>query len=241
LQAVVAAGGDGTVSVVAVRTPNDVPIAILPLGTENLVAKYLQLTCNPAELALAIAQGTTKQIDCGLANGKIFLVMVGIGFDAQVVLEMTRQRKGHIHHWSYAMPIWKSILAYRFPKLKITCQEQSDAPKTWTARWVFVANLPRYAAGLPIASWAESDDGRLDVCTFKRGGLFRSLYYFAFLFLNRHRMLNAFRTCKATHIRIEVDGGVETPVAYQLDGDHGGELPVEIEVIPNRIKLIVSA
>ncbi len=227
-------------SVVAVRTPTQVPIAILPLGTENLVAKYLQLTCDPAELALAIAHGATKQIDCGLANGKIFLVMVGIGFDAQVVLEMTRQRKGHIRHWSYTMPILRSIFAYRFPKLKITCQEHDAAPNSWTARWVFVANLPRYAAGLPIASWAESDDGRLDVCTFKRGGLFRSLYYFAFLFMNRHRMLKAFRTSKATRVRIEVDSETTTPVAYQLDGDHGGELPVEIEVIPNRIKLIVA-
>ncbi len=244
LLAVVAAGGDGTASAVATRTPTDVPVGILPLGTENLLAKFLKLTCSPKELAQAISDGNTRSIDCGYANGKLFLIMVGIGFDAQVVLEMTRARKGHIHHWSYAIPIVRSILQYRFPELLITAstvaKEVQDLTDTqrWHARWVFVANLPRYAAGLPIADWAASDDGLLDVCTFRGGGIIRSLRYFLYLLFNRHRTLSAFSTHKASHIRIELVDAKHPPVSYQIDGDYGGVLPLDIQVIPNRLRLI---
>jgi diacylglycerol kinase family enzyme len=236
LRAVVAAGGDGTVSAVATRCPVEVPIAVLPLGTENLLAKHLKITQDVHTLAAAISEMKTCCIDCGEANGKLFLIMVGIGFDAQVVFEMSRNRTGHIKHWSYAMPILRSIWQYRFPKLSISLEGENNESHSWHARWVFIANLPRYAAGLPIADWAKDDDGLLDVCSFRGGGVLRSLRYFGFLILNRHRYLTSFRSHKAHAVRIEA----AEPVTYQIDGDHGGQLPLEIRILPRRLTVVVT-
>lgn len=235
LRAVVSAGGDGTVSAVASRCPASVPIAILPLGTENLLAKHLGITQDATLLANAIASLKTSCIDCGEANGKLFMIMVGIGFDAHVVSELSRNRTGHIKHWSYALPIFRSLWSYRFPKLHIKIEDESSEAHAWHARWVFIVNLPRYAAGLPIASWAKDDDGLLDVCSFRGGGILRSLRYFGFLIFNRHHQLSSFRSHKSRSVRIESS----EPVSYQIDGDHGGELPLDIRILPKRLTLIV--
>ncbi len=247
LRTVIAAGGDGTVSAVASRSAPHIPIAILPLGTENLLAKHIGCTLDLAQLTRSIKQLETLRLDCGTANDRLFLVMVGVGFDAHVVKEMNRVRRGHIQRWSYAAPITRSLWLYRFPKLRITAngvvQQTLDSPLLkepvihdhiqWSARWVFVANVPRYAGGLPIANWAACDDGLLDICSF-RGGLARSFRYLLYLAANRHRTLSSFRTEAATSLHIESDA----PVCYQIDGDYGGMLPVDIKVLPKRLCLV---
>src|SRR5688572_642697 len=81
LRAVVAAGGDGTLSLIANRTPPGTPLAILPLGTENLLAKYLELTADPQQLSRTIAAGCAVQLDAGQAGDRIFTLMAGCGFD----------------------------------------------------------------------------------------------------------------------------------------------------------------
>ena len=85
LRAVVAAGGDGTVSLLANCLPPQTPIAILPLGTENLLAKFFGLAANAKSIAEMIANGRTVRMDAGRANGQLFLVMASCGFDADVV------------------------------------------------------------------------------------------------------------------------------------------------------------
>ena len=85
LRCVVAAGGDGTISLLANQLPDNTPLAILPLGTENLLAKYLGVSSDPTVLADMIVAGNCRQLDVGRANGKLFLVMASCGFDADVV------------------------------------------------------------------------------------------------------------------------------------------------------------
>ena len=72
LRCVVAAGGDGTISLLANLLPDNTPLAILPLGTENLLAKYLGVSSDPQVLADMIVAGNCRQLDVGRANGKLF-------------------------------------------------------------------------------------------------------------------------------------------------------------------------
>lgn len=229
LRCVIAAGGDGTATAVANMVSVDTPVLVAPLGTENLLAKHLRLSNDIVGIVAAVEQLHCAQIDAGRANGRLFLVMVGIGFDAEVVRQMSATRRGHIRHWSYAMPIAQSAWRYRFPPLAIDCNGSR-----WHACWAFVTNVPRYAAGLPISPWADASDGMLDVSSFRGGGIVRSMHYLIFLSLNRHRGLRDFRTDRTTRLSIRADH----PVIYQLDGDFGGELPVEIEVVPGRLRLV---
>jgi len=232
LRAVVAAGGDGTVSLLANCLPPQTPLAILPLGTENLLAKYLGLTADPDMIANMIAAGRTVRLDSGRANGKLFLVMASCGFDAEVVRRVHSQRKGHIRHWSYVRPIIRAISQYRYPKLRV---QTSDSEKPISAKWAFVFNVPRYAMNLPIVWDADPSDGQLDLCTFRGGNLLRGLFYLVAICLRQHRGWGFSHFRQFDKIRIEAD----QRVPYQLDGDPGGVLPLEIEVIPKFLRLVV--
>jgi diacylglycerol kinase (ATP) len=232
LRAVVAAGGDGTVSLLVNGLPADVPLAILPLGTENLLAKYLGMTPEPEKLAGLIEAGIVTRLDAGSANGKLFLVMASCGFDADVVKRLHSNRKGNIRHWSYAGPIFQAMGQYRYPDIRIRFDDESE---TVVAKWAFVFNVPRYALNLPIVEQADSCDGFLDLVIFRGGSLIRGLYYLFQLLTGQHRRKKSrFRRFRA--VTIESD----EPVSYQLDGDPGGELPLQIVVQPARLKVVVG-
>ena len=266
LRTVVAAGGDGTVGLVVNNTPAGAPITVLPLGTENLLAKHLGMAHDPAEVQRVIRQGDMVRFDAGRANGRIFLLMASCGFDADVVRRLHSERHGHIHQLSYARPIFDSILNYQYPELRITCEPaiSPDAAHLGTgasqtvqveavqveaaavesanghsvepilARWAFVMNLPRYAAGLQIVPQALGDDGLLDVCTFKEGSLWSGLTYLAGVLMGQHQTYSDCVNRRAARVRIESD----EPAPYQLDGDPGGFTPLEIDVVPSRLTML---
>ncbi|HUG67792.1 MAG TPA: diacylglycerol kinase family protein [Pirellulaceae bacterium] len=240
LRCVVSAGGDGTVALLANRLPRDTPLAVLPLGTENLLSKHLQMRGDPAEVCQTICEGRAQKFDAGRAGDQIFLIMAGCGFDAEVVRRLHNERTGHIHHLSYAKPIWDSIHNYDYPELRVHCEiPASDSTpartQTITARWAFVVNLPRYAGGLRIAPDASGNDGLLDVCTFKDGSLWSGLRYLSGVILGQHASWDDCVTVRAAKIRIDSD----SPVPLQLDGDPSGFLPTEIDVLPDHLTLLV--
>lgn len=242
LRCVVSAGGDGTVALLVNRLPRDTPIAVLPLGTENLLSKHLGMKGGAEEVCRTICGGRAARFDAGKAGDQIFLIMAGCGFDAEVVRRLHNERTGHIHHLSYAKPIWDSIQNYDYPELRVHCEipatDATDArTQTITARWAFVVNLPRYAGGLRIAPLASGKDGLLDVCTFKDGSLWSGLRYLSGVLLGQHASWDDCVTVRASRIRIESDQAVP----LQLDGDPGGYLPVEIDVLPSHLTLLVPS
>jgi diacylglycerol kinase (ATP) len=241
LRGVVAIGGDGTAAEIVNRTPVGTPIAVFPTGTENLLAGYLGIQKDPAALAVTIAAGRTVWLDAGRAGERIFLLMASAGFDAEVVHRLHSERSGNIRHLSYIKPIWHAIRNYRYPELRVKCalsEGSSDQPQ-WSepidCRWAFTFNLPKYGFGLKFAPQASGLDGLFDVCTFRRGRLLPGLGYLASVVLRLHRGLPGFKLTKCSRLRIESD----EPVHYELDGDPGGTLPVELEVVPRRLRLVV--
>ncbi|MCP4079393.1 MAG: protein BmrU [Planctomycetaceae bacterium] len=232
LRCVVAAGGDGTIGLLVNRLPPHTPFTILPQGTENLLAKHLKIPFEPEAVAAMIAEGISAKLDAGRANGQLFLIMASCGFDAEVVRLVHLAREGNISHWAYAKPIFESIRKYKYPTLSIYCDDEKKPVK---AKWSFVFNVPRYAMGLPIADQADAMDGHLDLCAFRGGNLLNGLLYLVGILLRRHRRWKDTRVEVLRKIRIEA----EAPVPYQIDGDPGGFLPLEIEVVPQRLNIIV--
>jgi len=240
LRVLVAAGGDGTAAELVNRTPAGLPITIMPLGTENLLARYAGLSANPEAVSETVAAGETVELDAGRANGRIFLLMASCGFDAEVVRRVHSQRSGHVRRWNYAQPIVQLIRSYQYPPLRIYWLDSGgDGHETplepLVARWVFLSNLPPYAAGLRIAPGADGTDGQLDLCAFRRGSLVTGLGYLARVVLGRHQDLADCTTGRFGRIRIESDD----EVPYQLDGDAGGVLPLDVEVVPRRFRLLI--
>lgn len=258
LQCIVSAGGDGTVSAIANRVDASVPIAIFPLGTENLLALHLGLTADPVAAADSVLANQQVSMDVGSASGQLFLVMLSIGFDALVVQDMTHRRRGHINRFSYGGPIVRSMMGYRFPMLHFAAGEpisaaeipkaSSGAPAgdaTTTTReippaaWAFVFNVPRYAAGLEFCPAADPHDEKLDLCTFRRPGLVNGFSYLFQLWLSRHQRSRDFLHTRVSRLTVSCPTRADIP--FQIDGDFGGTLPVEIETLPGRLRLLTPA
>jgi diacylglycerol kinase family enzyme len=252
LRALVGVGGDGTAAELVNRTAVGVPLTLLPAGNENLLARYLGLAGTAEGCCQTLAAARVVRLDAARAGDRIFLLMASCGLDAEVVRRVHARRTGHVRRRSYFKPILDSIRSYQYPEVQM-CRSEApagggarwsapvpEAPR-WSAplgvRWLFAFNVPRYGGGLRIAPQADPADGLLDICTFRRGGLWRSLCYTAAVLAGQHRRLADCRLERAARLRITS----QEPVPYQLDGDPGGFLPVELEVLPKRMTLLVPS
>ena len=236
LRAVVAIGGDGTVGAVLNGTPAGTPIAVVPAGTENLLAKYLGCSREASDLSKLLQDGVVVRLDAGCANGRLFSLMISAGLDAEVVRQVHAERTGNITHLAYAKPILGSLRRYKYPPLRVRSTDEAGAEHQVEGRWVFGVNLPRYAQGLPIAAEANGADGLLDLRVFERGGVAAGLWYLWHVVRRRHHRLSSVTAERRREFRIESDA---EDVAYQLDGDPGGVLPVDVAVEPGRLSLLV--
>ncbi len=250
LRTLISVGGDGTVAELVNRTAPGLPMTVFPAGNENLLARHFGLGPTPEECCRTVVEGAVVRRDAGQANRRIFLIMVSCGFDADVVHCLHLHRTGHVTSASYFNPIMASIRHYDYPELRVYWNEDGVAetgvtPRAQPAqpsetipdgvRWLFAFNLPCYGAGLQIAPEADGSDGLLDVCTFRQGGLWHGLYYTAAVLTGAHRWLTDFAQRRVGRLRVTSD----SKVPYQLDGDPGGFLPVDIEVLPKRLTLVV--
>jgi len=249
LKALVGVGGDGTAATLVNRTKPGTPVTLLSAGTANLLSKHYRLPSRPEKLADMIEQGTVRTFDAGLARfgntERLFLVMGSCGFDAHVVNGVhahreKRYRQGHVRgahisYFSYIKPLLKSLWQYKFPKMTIECLDE-PALTIPDIRWTFVFNINRYAWGLPLAPFAKENDGTLDHTLFRGGTVFHGVLYVALAqCFSLHRFLPTARLGQRTRYRISS----AVPIPFQLDGDPGGELPLELEIVPNRFTFLV--
>jgi diacylglycerol kinase (ATP) len=233
LKGIVAAGGDGTLLDVANRFP-EVPIAVLPLGTENLFSRSLGLTCDGAKLAEIIAAGRTARFDCARANERRFLVVASVGFDAEVIHLAHARRTGRIRRWFYAIPIAIAWARYSYPTVTVQIDGDKESQQ---ACLVLVANLSRYALGLPITPHASGHDGLLDVCLFQCPGRWRLVRDLMAVLQGAHFQQKHVVMRQARRVVISGTDGV--PV--QVDGDPGGQTPITMEIDPAAIQIFVPA
>ena len=239
LRALVAAGGDGTAAELANRTTPGVPLALFPIGTENLLARYLKIDRSPETLGRIICGGMVRQLDAGSAHGRLFLLMAGCGFDARVVERLHQHRPAHIRRLSYLRPILQSMGDYSFPEICLDFLDDETGRVTASlspVRWALVFNLPCYGGGLSLAPDANGADGLFDVCSFRDGSLWHGLQFCLAAYLRQHQRLAAWAARRSRRLRIRS----EERVPYQLDGDPGGYLPVELQVVPGRLHILVA-
>ena len=231
---IVAAGGDGTVHTLINDRPS-APLAVLPLGTENIFAREYGFTLDMELLAGRIARGETRTIDLGRVGERRFSLMLGVGIDADVAHRLARWRAQgaklkRVSYLSYINPGLSSLWRYAYPELEI----DADGERM-TGAYALIFNIPRYALGLPIAPGARADDGLLDWVVFRKPGKFRLLGYIVSVLGRSHLQRSDVRHGRAKRIRIT--GVKDAPV--QVDGDPFGTTPVEAEVVPSALTVVV--
>ena len=230
--AIVAAGGDGTVLDILNRHP-EIPVAILPLGTENLIARHYAIPHrNGRFVAQMIAAGRQATIDLGLVGHRRFAIMVSCGFDSTVLARAHADRSGNITRRHYVQPIVASLRKYRYPEVRVYVDDQLEP---LVGGMVIVGNLPRYAFSLPLVPQAAPQNGRLAVRVFRHRSMFQLLSDLGNVLLRRGR---SWPGCiDASALRVRIESSEVVPV--QADGDPAGETPVDIEVLPRAARLIV--
>lgn len=230
LRCVVAAGGDGTVGDIVTRYPQ-APVAVLPLGTENLLARYFQLPRSGRELARIIHASRQVVLDVGQLGSRRFLICAGVGLDAAVIHDVHHARRGHITKAQYVWPILRWMCRRNWPDLTI----RDDRDQEFHAQHVLMFNLRMYARGLRWVNAAAGDDGRLDVRLFQRLSVLKcvSLLWSAWWGTIESRRDVVCLSTSSITIRSDV------PVPVHVDGDPAGMTPVEITVIPRTLRLFV--
>jgi len=237
LRTLIGAGGDGTAAALVNGTVEGVPIALFPAGNCNLLARYYGLSNDPEVFCQTICDGTTVRVDAGLANGRIFLLMASCGFDAEVVRRVHERRTGHVCNQTYFKPIVESIWSYPYPEIRVHCEDDEGVSplSQLSVRWLFAFNLPCYAGDILVAPHADGSDGLFDVCGFRYGGLLPGLWSLLMVLARQHHRIPGCTTCRTKRLRLTS----EAEVPYQLDGDPGGVLPLDLQVLPGRLTLVV--
>jgi diacylglycerol kinase family enzyme len=231
LVCLVAAGGDGTVAELVNRYPG-VRLAVLPLGTENLLAKHLGISRSGRFVAEVIARGRTRILDLCEVNERRCVLMMSCGFDADVIHRLHASRSGHITRLTYLQPIWQSLRKYDHPEMRLYV-DGAEAP--FAARLAVFANMPVYAFGLPVAKTARDDDGRLDLRLFQPSTPFQMMGDFCKVALNLHERSVNVTSLEATDVRVESD----IPVPIQIDGDPFGFTPATVRVLRSALEVFV--
>ncbi|MFB6864781.1 diacylglycerol kinase family protein [Streptomyces virginiae] len=170
---VVACGGDGTVRVCAdVVTGTGIPLALVPCGTGNLLARNLDLPSDPASALDEALAGGDFGIDVGRVQGDglpptRFTVMAGAGFDAAMVRDASPALKAHLGWAAYALSAARHL---RDPRMRLSLRLDGGRRIRRRARMVVIGNVGALQAGLELLPRARPDSGRMEVVLFDPRG-----------------------------------------------------------------------
>jgi YegS/Rv2252/BmrU family lipid kinase len=238
---IIAAGGDGTIHSVlpafAERAQSGaasaVPLAVLPVGSVNVLARELRLPLSLPDAARVIAHGARKPVDLGLFNDRPFLLMAGIGFDAAVVGAINTRTKAKFGVIEYVARGLRAMLSQPAHPFTITCEEMTLDIRSWQ---LIVANALNYTYGWTFAPHARIDDGCLDLCILPdRGRLARLRQILAIL---RRKPRAAGMTC-VTGAEFTISS--PSPVSIQLDGDPAPAITAaRVSVLPKALQIIIG-
>jgi YegS/Rv2252/BmrU family lipid kinase len=235
---VLAAGGDGTVMACAtVLAGDDVPLAVLPSGTGNLLASNLDLP-NDVEGALEVAlRGDRRRIDVGAVGGDRFVVMSGIGFDAAMLRDADPALKARIGALAYVL---SGLRQLRRRPTEFRIRLDSLPPISRVGQGVLVGNFGRLQGGLEVLPDAEPDDGVLSVGVLGTRSLSDWLRLAGRVLLGRVRGSTGppLEVFSAQRVEIECD----RPQPVQRDGDPAAPTRrFAVEVIPDALTMCVPA
>ncbi len=222
-ETIVAAGGDGTVNeVVNGIAGTDAALGLLPLGTMNVFATELGLPASDLRRCWEIIQeARVRRIDLPSVNGKHFVQLAGVGFDAQVVKETSRTFKRSFGPLSYIVSA-AQIAARTPPELRI----ESENALTEEGSFVLVGNGRLYGGPFPFFKHAALDDGLLDVLVFKRLNYIEIVRYMQDVIFSSQITSPEVEYFQTKSLRVSSEGAV--PV--EVDGELIGNCPVQFNI-----------
>lgn len=229
--AIVAAGGDGTVNeVVNGLAGSDVPFGILPVGTMNVFATELGIPMGSLSKAWKIIDaGNIRSIDLAKANSGYFVQLAGIGLDAEVVRQTTPDSKKALGPVSYLLTL-AQVVARKPPRITIQTPEHKDREGSF----VLVGNGRFYGGPFTMFKDAKLDDGLLDVMVFQNQSHWDIFRYMQAILFGAHPGLPDVEYFQTRKLKLTAADFV--PV--EVDGELVGELPHTFGFSRKKLKVL---
>jgi diacylglycerol kinase (ATP) len=243
-QLVIACGGDGTLNEIVnglatQQNGHRVPLALLPGGTANILAKELGLPWDIPRAAERLVRGHVKEIALGLATPveqpekkRYFLSVAGAGPDGIMVYSLDLDLKAKIGILAYWWQGVRALLRYKFPRFRILTGDQQ-----FDASLVVVGRTKNYGGPFKITTRADLYEDKFEVMAVTTQSGLRYLSYLPTLWLGGLRNARGVFFWMADKLVCEpLD---KNPLYVQIDGEPLARLPVEFKIVPRALKLLV--
>lgn len=229
---VIAVGGDGTLREVfdGLADPAT-PVALLPMGTANVLSIQLKLPRDVDGLLEVVRGRRLQTIDVAQVEGGLSFLVTGVGFDGRVVRELEARRNGSISKLSYLPAVLRALRGYRAPELSVEVDGER-LPGTYGL--VLVSNIIHYGGLLKLRN-AALDDGHFEVFLFRKASLPALALIALRGIVSSIQDGRGCRVLPARHVRI----ASPEPVPFQVDGDYRGTTPIEVQLTGRRHVLLV--
>jgi diacylglycerol kinase family enzyme len=234
----VVAGGDGTVNEVAEGMVHTrVPLAILPGGTANVLAMEMKLGSHFLRAAERLEECRPHRISVGHVScqeGQVsrhFLLMAGVGLDAQIVYRLSLPLKARIGKMAYWLAGW-SMLGRQLAEFDVEVDGEKRA-----CSFALMSKVRNYGGDFEIARHVSLFDNRFELVLFEGRSSLRYVKYLAGLILNRVEGMKGVSVTRTRGARVLI--AEDARVYVQVDGEFAGRLPAEIRIVPDAITLLV--
>jgi diacylglycerol kinase (ATP) len=241
---VIACGGDGTLNEVVNGLANSsnghrVPLALLPGGTANILAKELDLPWDIPRAARQLVDAQVREIALGLATPleqperkRFFLSVSGAGPDGMIVYSVDLGLKARVGILAYWWQGAREVLRYTFPRFRVRTGDRQ-----MEATLVVVGRTKNYGGPFKITDQADLFEDQFEVMALTTQSGFRYLSYLPTLWMGNLRKEEDVHFWKAESLVCEpLDA---KPVYAQVDGEPLARLPIEFTIIPRALKLLV--
>ncbi len=238
--AVVVIGGDGTVGEVVAgqaRAGNKVPIAIVPVGTANVVAIALALPLFPGISKSNILEGRIMPFDVGYvpAQDRHFLLMAAIGFPAKVIKDSPRKFKNLFGVFTYLWAAFRNAL--NLDEVEISIEDDKGEVRTFAGNTILLTNIGMIGdINLKVNPDTSAHDGKFDVTVISSRSLWQLLVVIFRMLTWRNRSSRRMENFQSTRVTVRTI----PPVEIQIDGENIGTTPLVSEIIPKGVQIIVG-
>ena len=224
-------GGDGTGRLAAGSLAGSGSVlAVLPGGTANVWAKEAGIPQNLLKALESHLDGQQVAIDLGRAGAEPFLLMAGIGWDAQIAAKVRPALKRKLGVLAYVLHGLPTLHQLRTTEMAWSTEEEAAVARVGL---LVVSNTRLYGGFLMFAPEASARDGMLDACIFMPSTLAEGLRHALKVIVRRHSGDKGVRELRTTHLNITTPG-----LPVQVDGDVVGETPTTLTV--ERRALLIS-
>ena len=228
--ALVVCGGDGMVHLgVQAVAGTGVPLGVVPAGTGNDVARYLDLSrTDPAAAADVVIASRTRTLDLARSGERYFVTVLAAGFDAIVNERANRMTwpRGQMRYNLATLAELRSLAALPY------VLELDGRTERLDATLVAVGNGPSFGGGLRITEGAVLDDGLLDVVVIKPLGRAALVGTYPKLFRGTHTSHPAYEHHRVRSVTVAAPG-----IVTYADGERFGPLPLTVECAPGALEV----